>query len=217
MTLAVSAKERLNVNISTMFVELALAMVNTMSQEGERVLQGSRGSNSPYRIVNRTGYPVFIWSDIDGHSGVKDVPSTQINHGKTVEWRFDDWKTMREVSIFYHTSRTVSLIRIVKHVSSTGHNSIGLRFVDKQWDQLRSIPVDREGEYTFSLRPRTEKLAYRLLCDVKVQDNVKVVTLRSTYKVENNTLYPLEITLVDEAGQPAYSPEKIGQSQTCYA
>ena len=100
MTLAVSAKERLNVNISTMFVELALAMVNTMSQEGERVLQGSRGSNSPYRIVNRTGYPVFIWSDIDGHSGVKDVPSTQINHGKTVEWRFDDWKTMREVRYF---------------------------------------------------------------------------------------------------------------------
>ena len=111
----------------------------------------------------------------------------------------------------------MSLIRIVKHVSSTGHNSIGLRFVDKQWDQLRSIPVDREGEYTFSLRPRTEKLAYRLLCDVKVQDNVKVVTLRSTYKVENNTLYPLEITLVDEAGQPAYSPEKIGQSRTCQA
>ena len=110
----------------------------------------------------------------------------------------------------------MSLIRIVKHVSSTGHNSIGLRFVDKQWDQLRSIPVDREGEYTFSLRPRTEKLAYRLLCDVKVQDNVKVVTLRSTYKVENNALYPLEITLVDEAGQPAYSPEKIGQSRTCH-
>ena len=78
------------------------------------------------------------------------------------------------------------------------------------WDQVRSIPVDREGEYTFSLRPKTEKYAHRVLCEVTVVDNVKVVTLRSTYKVVNQTLYPVEITLVDESGQPVHSPEKIG-------
>lgn len=70
--------------------------------------------------------------------------------------------------------------------------------------------MDREGEYTFSLRPRTEKYAHRVLCEVTVQDNVKVVTIRSTYRVENQTLYPLEITLVNEVGQPTHSLEKIG-------
>jgi hypothetical protein len=50
----------------------------------------------------------------------------------------------------------------------------------------------------------------RLLCEVKVQDNIKFVTIRSTYKIENQTLYPLELTLIDDTGHPVYSLEKIG-------
>jgi hypothetical protein len=73
--------------------------------------------------------------------------------------------------------------------------------------------VDREGEYAFTLRPRTEKYPARLLCEVKVVDNVKIVTIRSTYLVENSTLYPLELMLVDEHGQPAYSLERIVPGQ----
>ena len=44
-----------------------------------------------------------------------------------------------------------------------------------------------------------------------MQDNVKIVTFRSTYKIENQTLYPLELTLVDELGQPMDSLEKLGK------
>lgn len=101
-------------------------------------------------------------------------------------------------------------------MSSSGRNSIGVQIVGKQWEHLRSVPVDREGEYTFSLRPRTEKYAHRLVCEVKVQGNVKLVVLRSTYKVENHTLYPLELTLVDETGQPVYAVEKIGEYLAIY-
>ena len=104
------------------------------------------------------------------------------------------------------------MLKYFQHVSSTGHNSIGLQFIGKQWEQVRSIPVDKEGEYTFSLRPRTGKYAYRVLCEVVVHDNVKVVTLRSTYKVENQTLYPVELVMVNENGQPVGSAEKIGES-----
>lgn len=70
--------------------------------------------------------------------------------------------------------------------------------------------MDREGDFAFTLRPKSEKYAHRLLCEVTVQDNVKIVTLRSTYKVENSTLYPLELTLVDASGQPVQAVEKIG-------
>lgn len=48
---------------------------------------------------------------------------------------------------------------------------------------------------------------------MKVQGNVKLVVLRSTYKIENHTLYPTELTLVDETGQPVYAVEKIGWSR----
>ncbi|KAJ3551176.1 hypothetical protein NM688_g4862 [Phlebia brevispora] len=190
-----SARERLNVNLTMTFVELVISMANMLGQEGERMLRKARGSYAPYRIRNRTGLPIYVWSDVDGSANVTGGARIQITNDNAVDWRFDDWKTMRE------------------HISSTAHNSIGLQFIGKPWDQVRSIPVDREGEYTFSLRPKTERFASRVLCEVSVEDNVKVVTLRSTYKVTNETLYPLEITLVDEAGQPVRSVEKIAPSQ----
>jgi len=103
-----------------------------------------------------------------------------------------------------------SLTNIPQHVTSAGNHSVSVQFVEQNWEQLRSVPVDREGEFCFALRPRSDGSAHRLLCEVKVQDNVKLVTLRSTYKVENLTLYPIELTLVDDKGRPVYSLEKIG-------
>ncbi|KAF7964404.1 hypothetical protein HWV62_8519, partial [Athelia sp. TMB] len=58
------------------------------------------------------------------------------------------------------------------------------------------------------------KYANRLLCEVKVQENVKVVVIRSTYQIQNDTLYPLELTLIDDVGHPVSSLEKIGPGQS---
>ncbi|KAJ3917835.1 vacuolar protein sorting-associated protein 13 [Lentinula edodes] len=197
LNINLSARERLDLNLSTTFAELGMTTVNLWSQEGEQILRKARGSYAPYRMRNRTGYPVFIWADNDGSSNSKESDTTgvQLSHDQTIDWRFDDWKTMRE------------------HVSGSGQHNIGIRFVNKSWEHLRSIPVDREGEFVFPLKPRTEKHTNRLLCEVKVEDNVKVVTIRSTYKVENQTLYPLEVTLVDERGHPVYSLEKVAPGQ----
>jgi vacuolar protein sorting-associated protein 13A/C len=184
-----SARERLDLNLSTTFVELAITTLNTWSK-GEHILQKPRGIYAPYRIRNQTGAPVFVWSDTDSSANTKDIDSVKILHDQMIDWRFDDWKTMRE------------------HVSSGQHN-IGIRFLEKSWEPLRGIPVDREGEFVYSLRPRTEKYPSRLLCEVKVVDNTKIVSIRSTYKIENLTLYPLDLMLVDDAGHPVYSLEKI--------
>lgn len=82
----------------------------------------------------------------------------------------------------------------------SGDSSITVQFADQVWEKLSGIPVDREGEYTFALRPRAEKYYNRLLCEVKVEASTKIVTLRSTYRVHNRTLYPLEIA-VGEGGE----------------
>lgn len=102
------------------------------------------------------------------------------------------------------------LTSIPQHVTSAGNHTICIDFGEHNWEHLRNVPVDREGEFCFALRPRSDNPMRRLLCEVKVQDNVKLVTLRSTYKVENLTLYPIELTLVDDKGRPLYSLEKIG-------
>ncbi|KAK7058962.1 Vacuolar protein sorting-associated protein 13 [Paramarasmius palmivorus] len=189
LNLKLSARERLDLNLSTTFAELAITTLNTWNKEGDVILQNARGSYAPYRIHNRTGSPILVWTEDEedhvAHSGV------QIANEQTIDWRFDDWRTMRE------------------HVATSGHHNINLQCVGKSWEQINGIPVDKEGEFVFPLRPRTEKHSNRLLCEVKVVDNVKVVTIRSTYKVENLTLYPLEITLVDEHGHPVYSMEKL--------
>ncbi|KAG2072635.1 DUF1162-domain-containing protein [Suillus decipiens] len=192
---SVSAQERLDLNVSTAFVELAVTSANMWGKEGQVLLEKARGSFAPYRIRNRTGSPLFVWSDDDASRDSKDTSAVKIANDQTVDWRFDDWKTMRE------------------HVSTSEQHNIGIQIVGKPWEALRGIPVDREGEFTFSLRPRMEKYADRLLCAVSVEDNVKIVTLRSTYLVENQTFYPLELTLVDHTGHPVYSLEKIAPGQ----
>lgn len=208
--MTLSSRERLDLNISTTFTELAITTMKMLGKEGEHVLSKARGSSAPYRIQNSTGSPISIWSDTDGTSNAKDPAAVRVAQDQVVDWRFDDWKTMREVPRTYLQLNITDLL-LSQHVSS-GQHSIAMEFIGKPWEPLRGVPVDREGEFTFSLRPRTEMYSNRLLCEVKVQDNVKIVTIRSTYKVENQTLYPLELTLVDDNGHPVYSLEKIGMS-----
>lgn len=45
-----------------------------------------------------------------------------------------------------------------------------------------------------------------------MKGTVKVVTLRSTVKVENQTFYTLELTLVNASGNPLYGIEKLCES-----
>lgn len=211
MHVSLTARERLDLNLSTTFAELAITTLNTWSKEGAAMLEKPRGAFAPYRIRNRTGTPILVCSDLDTGSGgtAGEGEATRVLNNQGVDWRFDDWRTMREAS--HLVSAKVSLMmteNYLQHVS-TGQHNIGIRFVEKNWEPLRGIPVDREGEYVFTLRPKTEKYPARLLCEVKVVDNVKIVTIRSTYQVENLTLYPLELMLVDDQGQPAYSLERI--------
>lgn len=88
----------MDLNISTTFIELALATYNVLGKEVERVLGKARGSYAPYRIHNRTGLPVNVWSDVDGSVNTADAIMTELQDGKSIDWRFDDWRTMREVS-----------------------------------------------------------------------------------------------------------------------
>lgn len=97
-------------NISTTFMELAITTMNMLGREKEYVLSKARGSNAPYRIRNCTGSPIFIWSDTDGSGNANDSAAVKVAHDQTVDWRFDDWKTMREV---FTESAQLSFTKIV--------------------------------------------------------------------------------------------------------
>jgi vacuolar protein sorting-associated protein 13A/C len=97
----VTSNERLNVNLSTAFIELFLETLNSLSRESEHVLEKPRGIRAPYRIRNLTGITLRLWAD-GGRPGRDTITNaTVINDGETIDWRFDDWRTMREVIFTY--------------------------------------------------------------------------------------------------------------------
>ena len=106
------AQERLDLNISTTFAELAVTSARMWGKEGEVVLQKARGSFAPYRIRNRTGSPLFIWSDDDASRSSKDANAIKVANDQTVDWRFDDWKTMRQASSFTRYSNTILIVTL---------------------------------------------------------------------------------------------------------
>ncbi|QRV76706.1 vacuolar protein sorting-associated protein 13 [Ceratobasidium sp. AG-Ba] len=192
LTTTLSSKERLDLNVTSAFVELAINTMMVWQQKGDQVLQRARGGDAPYRIRNRTGDVIHVWSDQEASNKSGKTPqSIKIGNDESVEWRFDDWKTLRE------------------HVSAARPHLIGVQFQGKSWEPVKGIPVDREGEFVYALRPNLDKIMDRLLCEITVQDNIKVITLRSTYNVENLTSYPIELILVDASNKPAYAVQKI--------
>jgi len=73
-------------------------MFSHWSQQKAGTLTLTRGGYAPYRIRNRTGSPIYIWGDSEG-ANVQEVAPTMIQNNEVIEWRFDDWKTMREVRL----------------------------------------------------------------------------------------------------------------------
>jgi vacuolar protein sorting-associated protein 13A/C len=92
-----SADERVDFNISTTFVELAMDMISTFNAKGDAILNEARGSNAPYRIRNNTGSTISIWSDTQWNDKASSENMVSLEDGKTIDWRFEDWKTLREV------------------------------------------------------------------------------------------------------------------------
>jgi vacuolar protein sorting-associated protein 13A/C len=193
LAVTLSSKKRLEVNITHTFIELAMNTAALWNEKREEVLQTSRGSNAPFLVCNRTGHPLVIWAESEDRNS-KPEP-VRISNGDDLPWRMDDWRAMRE-------SAATNLV----------HNSIGIFLEDTPWERVKHISVEREGEQIYRLKPRLDKVSHRLLCEIKLVNNVKIVTIRSTFKVQNLTLVPSEMILVDAHGKKASDVFKLGKS-----
>ena len=80
-------------------------------------------------------------------------------------------------------------------------NKLSLQLSGPAWESMKAIAVDRQGTKTYILRPSVNTVTHRLVCQVRLKDNVKVVTFRSTTLIENCTKVTLEIRTVNANGQ----------------
>lgn len=98
----------------------------------------------------------------------------------------------------------------MQNVSSTSQDTLGLILQDTEWRAVTGISVVREGDQVYALHPAIESVTHRLLCHVEICDNIKVITLRSTFQVQNDTALPIEMCVVGSDGKRLRSPYKIG-------
>lgn len=195
LNVKLSARERLEVNLTSAFIELAITSMTIWSKEGERAMAG-RGSDAPFRVRNLTGLSILIWPEAtDLGKAVTGVK--RLDDGADVPWRFEDRK---------HTRENISAVR---------HNSLGIQLQDTPWDPLRDISVDRAGDHILTLRPRLDRVSHQIACEIKLVNNIKVITFRSTLNVENKTSLPVEMIVVDSHGKAASAALKINPGESC--
>jgi vacuolar protein sorting-associated protein 13A/C len=139
----------------------------------EDILSKPRSSDAPYRIRNHTGFSLDVWAEgkeVDGFSA-------KLEDGEEQPWRFEDPMSTRET------------------LSTDGESGmVGVRLGGSGFDTLSRIPVHREGEFLYNLKPKQDRIQHRILVDVKLgADNIKSITFRSPLLVENNTQIPIEL------------------------
>ena len=163
----------MELTITSATIALASKSAQFLSTD-EDVLSKPRGTDAPYRIRNYTGFDLNVWAatrEDDQGSAAK------LSDGEELAWRFEDPTTMRE------------------KLSPEGSSGVvGVKLEGSGFESVERIPVNREGETLYNLKPRKDKIQHRLLVEVKLEtDNVKYITFRSPLLVENNTQIPIEI------------------------
>ncbi|KAK6342601.1 hypothetical protein TWF718_007998 [Orbilia javanica] len=172
------SRKMMELTITTQSIVLASKAAQFLSQSDE-VLTKPRGADAPYRIRNHSGYPIHVWADFETSSGTS--MARRLEDGEEAPWRFEEWEKMRE-----------------NLNPEGGGGVVGVKLEDTPFESVTRIPVNREGEETYALRPRVNKIAHRLLCEVHLgTDNVKYITFRSPLLVENNTQIPIELGILD--------------------
>ncbi|KAL5336775.1 hypothetical protein BJX70DRAFT_400270 [Aspergillus crustosus] len=156
----------------------------------EDVLSKPRGADAPYRIRNHTGFDLHVWADVaEGEDG----PAAKLADGEEYPWRFEDSTSMRET------------------LAPEGHAGlVGVKLEGSGFESVTRIPVVREGEMLYNLKPKKDSILHRLLVEVKLgPDNVKYITIRSPLLVENNTQIPVELGVYNPQDGHLLKIEKI--------
>ena len=189
MSIDLTSKRMLELTVTSATIALASKSAQFLTQDDD-VLSKPRGAEAPYRIRNYTGFEANVWADIPG----EDNPmALKLEDGEEAPWRFEDWEKMREN---------------LSPENDTGF--VGIRLEGSGFDSINRIPVNREGESIYNLRPRKDEVLHRLLVDIKLgTDNVKYIIFRSPLLVENKTQIPVEIGVFDAQEGHLLKIEKI--------
>ncbi|TWU78464.1 hypothetical protein ED733_008917 [Metarhizium rileyi] len=185
----VASKKTFDITITTAFIALASKSLMFLTSE-KNILDKPRGVEAPYRIRNYTGFDVVLHSK---NPSSEEPISLRLGDGAEQPWSFEHWEKMRE-----------------NLLTESSQNDVGVQLEGSGFDLVKNVKFNREGEFLYGLRPKTENILHRLCIEVKLgSDNVKYVTLRSPLVVENATEIPVELGIYDAQEGHLLKIEKI--------
>ncbi|KAL8804321.1 MAG: hypothetical protein Q9223_005969 [Gallowayella weberi] len=189
LSVDVYSHKMMELTVTSATIALASKSAQFLSTE-EDVLSKPRGEDAPYRIRNYTGFELNVWAAAEEEDRGS---AAKLTDGEEAPWRFQDPTTMRE------------------NLSPEGASGIvGIKLEGSGFESVERIPVNREGETLYNLKPRKDKVLHRLLVEVKLgSDNVKYITFRSPLLVENNTQIPVELGVFSPEEGTILKIEKI--------
>ncbi|KAF2130259.1 vacuolar protein sorting-associated protein 13 [Dothidotthia symphoricarpi CBS 119687] len=172
--LAVDLYSRKSMELTVTAATIALASKSfDFLTSDEDILSKPRGSDAPYRIRNHTGFNLDVWADGKDQEGY----AAKLEEGEEKPWHFEDPMSTRET---------------LSTDAATG--MLGIKLEGSGFDTIPRIPVHREGEFLYNLKPKQDRVQHRILVEVKLgADNIKNITFRSPLLVENNTQIPIEL------------------------
>lgn len=169
LTLNVSSHDIAEVTLTRRSIA-SLAYFGSLLKEKSEIRP--RGEGAPYLLFNQTGYDLNVWID-SGKSDLRNREQlTLLKNGDHIPWAFEDWREIR------------------KNLNTqTARDTLGVEFLDSEFDPVRSISLTTEGEDVFTLEPKHKNTYHhRLACEVVLaKDKVKHVILKSTITIHNHT------------------------------
>jgi vacuolar protein sorting-associated protein 13A/C len=190
LSIDVASKRTFDVTITTATIALASKSFAFLTQDQD-VLTKPRGTDAPYRIRNYTGFSVVVNAKT---SSTEEPTTLRLEDGQEAPWSFENWEKMRE--------------NLLAESSAAGNVTITLE--GSGFDAVKSIRLNREGEFLYGLKPKADNVLHKLMVEVKLgNDNVKYITLRSPLAVENATEIPIELGVYDAQDGHLLKIEKI--------
>lgn len=99
LTVRVSAEQRLEVSLTSAFIELGITSM-TLVSKGEAEKARERGPVAPFRIRNHTGTTIAIWPESGGdYTTIPWHKRKVLEDNADVPWFFEDRQALRDVSL----------------------------------------------------------------------------------------------------------------------
>ncbi|KAJ8122891.1 hypothetical protein ONZ43_g1029 [Nemania bipapillata] len=148
LSIDLASRKTFDVTVTTATIALVSKSFDFLTQD-EDILGKPRGVEAPYKIRNYTGFCVMVQAKTLSND---ESISLRLDDGEEAPWSFEQWEKMRE--------NVMS--------ESTTANSVTVQIEGSGFDTVKNIPLNREGEFLYSLRPKMNNTVHRLLVETQI-------------------------------------------------